>query len=70
MESEDPDKMRRLKVKEYKEKFANPYVAAAKGYIDTVIEPSETRKLIIHALDVSVNKVVDTPWKKHGIPPF
>jgi acetyl-CoA carboxylase carboxyltransferase component len=70
LDAEDPEKMRRLKVKEYKEKFANPYVAAAKGYIDTVIEPTETRKIIMHALDVSVSKVVDTPWKKHGIPPF
>jgi acetyl-CoA carboxylase carboxyltransferase component len=70
MEAEDPEKMRRQKVKEYKQKFANPYVAAAKGYIDTVIEPSETRKLLIHALEVSVNKVADRPWKKHGIPPF
>ncbi len=70
MEAEDPDKMRKQKVKEYKQKFANPYVAAARGYIDTVIEPSETRKLLIHALEVSVNKVSDRPWKKHGIPPF
>ena len=70
MEAEDPEKMRKLKVKEYREKFANPYVAAAKGYIDTVIEPAETRKLVIHALEVSVNKVIDIPWRKHGIPPF
>ncbi|MBC7125364.1 MAG: methylmalonyl-CoA carboxyltransferase, partial [Bacteroidales bacterium] len=69
-EAPDPEAMRRQKVEEYKEKFANPYVAAAKGYIDTVIEPAETRKLLLHALEVSSTKVADRPFKKHGIPPF
>ena len=69
-EAEDPDKMRKQKVKEYKEKFANPYVAAAKGYIDSVIEPKETRKLLVHAIDVSKEKYSSIPKKKHGIPPF
>ncbi len=68
--AEDPDKMRAQKVQEYKEKFANPYVAAAKGYIDSVIEPWETRKSLLHALDVSGGKSVGMPLKKHGIPPF
>lgn len=70
MEAEDPDKMRKQKVKEYKEKFANPYVAAARGYVDSVIEPEETRKLLLHAIEVSDNKSVFLPYKKHGIPPF
>jgi acetyl-CoA carboxylase carboxyltransferase component len=70
MEAEDPEKMRKQKVKEYKEKFANPYVAAAKGYVDSVIEPEETRKLLLHAIEVSMNKVDNKPNKKHGIPPF
>lgn len=69
-EAEDPEKMRRQKVKEYKEKFANPYVAAAKGYVDSVIEPEETRKLLLHAIQLSSEKVEDRPKKKHGIPPF
>lgn len=68
--SEDPEKTRKLKVKEYKEKFANPYVAAARGYIDAVIEPEETRKMLIHAVSVSKNKNVGIPKKKHGLPPF
>ena len=68
--AEDPDLMRAQKVQEYKEKFANPYVAAAKGYIDSVIEPWETRKSLLHALEVSGNKSVGMPAKKHGIPPF
>jgi acetyl-CoA carboxylase carboxyltransferase component len=68
--ADDPEKMRKQKVKEYKQKFANPYVAAAKGYVDSVIEPEETRKLLVHALEVSKNKVDKRPSKKHGIPPF
>jgi methylmalonyl-CoA decarboxylase subunit alpha len=70
LEAKDPDKMRKQKVKEYKEKFANPYVAAARGYVDSVIEPEETRKLLLHAIEVSGNKSVFLPQKKHGIPPF
>jgi acetyl-CoA carboxylase carboxyltransferase component len=70
LEAEDPDKMRKQKVKEYKSKFANPYVAAAKGYVDSVIEPDETRKLLLHAIEVSKNKEMAIPDRKHGIPPF
>ena len=69
-EAKDPDKARKQIVKEYKAKFANPYVAAARGYVDSVIEPLETRKLLLHAIDVSDNKSVSGPKKKHGIPPF
>jgi acetyl-CoA carboxylase carboxyltransferase component len=68
--ADDPEKMRRQKVKEYKQKFANPYVEAARGYIDSVIEPSETRKLLLHGIEVSGNKSIYLPHKKHGIPPF
>ena len=60
----------RKEIKESREKFANPYVAASKGYIDSVIEPSETRLLLKHSIEVSGNKTVMTPAKKHGIPPF
>ncbi len=69
-EADDPDAMRKLKVEEYKEKFANPYVAASRGYIDSVIEPAETRKMLLHAIRVSENKSVSLPVKKHGVPPF
>jgi len=68
--AENPDTMRKQKVEEYKEKFANPYVAAAYGYIDAVIEPEETRKMLIHALEISRGKEINMPKKKHGIPPF
>lgn len=70
MEAADPEAMRQEKINEYREKFANPYVAAAQGYIDTVIEPEETRKFLLHALEVSVNKREPRPQKKHGVPPF
>jgi acetyl-CoA carboxylase carboxyltransferase component len=69
-EAADPAEMRKKKVDEYKERFANPYVAAAKGYIDAVIEPSETRQLLVHALELSANKVDNRPSRKHGNPPF
>ncbi len=70
MESEDPAATRQLKIQEYKEKFANPYVAASRGYIDSVIEPADTRKFILHALNVASNKSRSQPQKKHGNPPF
>jgi acetyl-CoA carboxylase carboxyltransferase component len=68
--AENPEAVRKLKIKEYKQKFANPYVAAAYGYIDGVIEPAETRSKLAHALQISVQKEETTPRKKHGIPPF
>ncbi|HPD64529.1 MAG TPA: acyl-CoA carboxylase subunit beta [Bacteroidia bacterium] len=70
MEAEDPEKMRQQKIKEYKDKFANPYVAAAYGYVDAVIEPRETREFLVHSLEISINKNEKGPFKKHGIPPF
>jgi acetyl-CoA carboxylase carboxyltransferase component len=70
MEADDPEAMRLQKIEEYKQKFANPFVAASKGYVDEVIEPSETRSMLLHALSVSNNKSVSMPRKKHGIPPF
>ncbi len=66
----NPEEMRKQKIQEYKDKFANPYVAAARGYIDSVVHPEETRNFLIHAIDVSINKTENRPQKKHGIPPF
>jgi len=68
--SDNPEQTRKLKIKEYKEKFANPYVAAAYGYIDAVIEPTDTRNMLTHALHISMQKQETPPKKKHGIPPF
>ena len=64
--SENPEELREKLVKEYVEKFANPYIAASYGYIDDVIEPRETRKKIISALKMLENKSVKLPPKKHG----
>jgi acetyl-CoA/propionyl-CoA carboxylase len=52
--------------KEYRDKFANPYLAAERGIIDVVIDPMETRPMIIRALQALANKKEPRPWKKHG----
>lgn len=70
MNSENPEQTRKEKIAEYKQKFANPYVAASYGYVDAVIQPSETRDYIVHALEMCKNKVQENPKKKHGLPPF
>ncbi len=54
------------KEREYREKFANPYMAAGRGYIDAVIEPNETRPRLIRALKTLETKVDTNPRKKHG----
>lgn len=64
--AKDPEKKRQELVDEYRDSFANPYVAAARGYIDDVIEPSETRPRLIEALEVLRNKRDNNPPKKHG----
>jgi methylmalonyl-CoA decarboxylase subunit alpha len=66
----DPEAMRKQKVAEYTEKFANPYVAAAAGHIDAVISPADTRDFLIHAIQISAQKNETRPQRKHGIPPF
>ncbi len=53
-------------IAEYREKFANPYVAAQRGFIDDVIEPKETRPRLINALEMLQNKRESNPPKKHG----
>ena len=65
-EAENTDEARRAKVSELEEKFANPYVAAEKGFIDEIIEPSQTRPKIIRALSLLENKRDTNPPKKHG----
>ena len=56
----------RVKEKEYKEIFANPYRAAARGYIDAVIKPEQTREKLIAGFEMLKNKVDQLPRKKHG----
>jgi propionyl-CoA carboxylase beta chain len=65
-EAEDPVQKLLEKEKEYAEKFATPYQAAERGFIDEVIEPRETRRKLIKAFAMLENKVAKRPRKKHG----
>ena len=65
-EADDPAAKKEELVADYREKFANPYIAASHGYIDDVIEPSETRPRLINALEMLENKRDSNPPKKHG----
>jgi len=65
-EAEKPEEAMQRKIQEYREKFANPYVAAARGYIDAVIDPRETRPQLIKALEATEGKREARPQKKHG----
>jgi acetyl-CoA carboxylase carboxyltransferase component len=65
-EAEDPVAKRKEKIEEYKALFSNPYCAASRGYIDGVIEPSETRPRLIEALEILCTKRELRPPKKHG----
>lgn len=58
------------RIKEYEEQFANPYCAAELGYIDDIIDPADTRKAIIKALEACRNKSLSNPPKKHGNAPM
>jgi propionyl-CoA carboxylase beta chain len=62
----DRDKLRQEKIEDFRDRFANPYVAAERGYIDAVIEPSQTRAKLIAALRSLENKRDTNPKKKHG----
>jgi propionyl-CoA carboxylase beta chain len=62
----DPAAFREAKIREYREKFANPYEAAARGYVDEVIEPRDTRARLCAMLDVLKSKRDTNPPKKHG----
>jgi propionyl-CoA carboxylase beta chain len=64
--TEDTQALRMELVQEYRDKLANPYVAASWGYLDDVIEPSETRPRLINALEMLQNKRDENPPKKHG----
>lgn len=65
-ESANPEQMRQEKIDMYREKFANPYIAAGLGMVDDVIDPRETRIKLKHALDMLANKEEVRPAKKHG----
>ena len=68
--ADDPQAARARLIQEYKDEFANPYVAASLGYIDDVIEPGHTRPYLINALHMLENKRDSNPPKKHGNMPL
>jgi propionyl-CoA carboxylase beta chain len=65
-ESEQPEETRQRRIAEYREKFSNPYVAAAHGMVDDVIDPRATRQKLISALEMLEQKQESRPAKKHG----
>ena len=64
----DPDQERARKVEEFRG-LINPYIAAGGAFIDDIIDPRETRPVLIRALEMAATKKVDRPWKKHGVMP-
>ena len=65
-ESDDPAAATEQRLEEYRAQFANPYIAAGRGYVDDVIDPRETRPRLIGALDMLRNKRDQNPPRKHG----
>jgi propionyl-CoA carboxylase beta chain len=65
-ESDDPDARREELIADYRAQFANPYVAAERGYVDDVIEPRRTRPVLVDALETSLTKREARPRRKHG----
>jgi acetyl-CoA carboxylase carboxyltransferase component len=64
--AEDPEKKRAELIEEYRSRFANPYIPAGRGFLDDVIDPRETRRKIVRALEMLQNKADRNPPKKHG----
>ncbi|HAM03241.1 MAG TPA: methylmalonyl-CoA carboxyltransferase, partial [Acidimicrobiaceae bacterium] len=69
-EAADPTARRAELVEEYTERYANPYVAAERGYVDDVIDPTDTRRVLVKALRVLTSKREELPRRKHGNVPL
>ena len=65
-EADDPEAAEEKLIDEYRQNFANPYIAAEYGYIDDVFEPRKTREKLIRGLEMLKNKVAHNPPRKHG----
>ncbi len=65
-EADDPEAAQDAFIEQYRDRFAHPYIAAAYGYVDDVIRPSETRERLLRGFRMLENKVVNNPRKKHG----
>ncbi|MFH1031030.1 MAG: acyl-CoA carboxylase subunit beta [Chloroflexota bacterium] len=68
-QAKDPEKLLQQKIKQYREEFANPYKAAEHLHVDDVIDPADTRPRLIEALEMTLSKEEERPWKKHGVMP-
>jgi acetyl-CoA carboxylase carboxyltransferase component len=68
--AEDPVARRAELVEEYTERYANPYVAAERGYVDDVIDPTDTRRVLVRSLRLLRSKREDLPKRKHGNVPL
>jgi propionyl-CoA carboxylase beta chain len=64
--SENPELELERKLNEYIQKFANPYIAAERGFLDDIIEPKDTKRILINSFDLLKDKVDNNPKKKHG----
>lgn len=65
-DADDPDARREELIADYKERFANPYTAAERGYVDDVIQPRHTRSVLVSALEIALTKREPKPKRKHG----
>jgi propionyl-CoA carboxylase beta chain len=68
--AEDPEALRAQLIDDYEERYANPYIAAERGFIDDVIDPAETRRILARSLDLLRGKREDLPKRKHGNMPL
>ncbi len=68
--SDNPDVLRKELIEEYEERYANPYIAAERGFIDDVIDPAETRRILSKSLDILRGKREELPKRKHGNVPL
>ena len=69
-EADDPEAERQRLVQEYEAEFYNPYQAASLGFVDDVIDPADTRRVIVRSLEMLQDKADTTPPKKHGNVPL
>ena len=70
MNADDPQTLRKQLIEEYEEQYASPYIAAERGFIDDVIDPAETRRILCRSLDLLRGKREDLPKRKHGNVPL
>ncbi len=68
--AEDPEALRAQLMEDYEERYSNPYIAAERGFIDDVIDPAETRRVLARSLDLLRGKREELPKRKHGNVPL